>query len=40
VRPNQAVAAEDSLLRIDDYAVDGPKERLTNAQIDRSLYGP
>ena len=40
VRPGQAVSAEDSLLRIDDYAVDGRKGRLSNAQIDRSLYGP
>ncbi len=40
VRPSQAVSAEDSLLRIDDYAVDGRKGRLTNAQVDRALYGP
>jgi antitoxin (DNA-binding transcriptional repressor) of toxin-antitoxin stability system len=40
VRPTQAASADDSLLRIDDYAVDGRKSRLTNAQIDRALYGP
>lgn len=31
--------ADDPLLRIDEYAVDGPRRGLSNAQIDRLLYG-
>jgi prevent-host-death family protein len=40
VRPESlAVADDDALLRVDDFAVDGPGGRLTNAGIDRALYG-
>lgn len=31
--------ADDPLLRIDDYAVAGPRRKLSNAEIDRLLYG-
>lgn len=30
---------DDALLRIDEYAVDGPRRKLSNAQIDRLIYG-
>jgi prevent-host-death family protein len=30
---------DDPLLRIDDFAVDGPADRLTNEEIDRLVYG-
>lgn len=40
VRPEGAeVREDDPLLRIDDFAVDGPGERLTNQEIDGLLYG-
>lgn len=40
VRAGRATPApNDALLRIDDYAVDGPRTRLSNAAIDRELYG-
>ena len=31
--------ANDPLLNLDEFAVDGPDGKLTNADIDRSLYG-
>lgn len=41
VRPGVSdVPEDDALLRIDDYAVDGPGGRLDNAEIDRVLYEP
>lgn len=33
-----AVLDDDPLLRIDDFAVDGPGGRLTNRQMDRFVY--
>ena len=33
-------AATDALLRIDDFAVDGPGKRISNSEIDRIVYGP
>lgn len=40
VRPEGTeVPEDDPLLRIDDFAVDGPGERLTNEEIDRLIYG-
>jgi antitoxin (DNA-binding transcriptional repressor) of toxin-antitoxin stability system len=34
-----AVAENDPLLHVDDYAVDGPGGSLENDDIDRLLYG-
>lgn len=31
--------AHDPLLNLEDFAVDGPGGRLSNAKIDRTLYG-
>jgi prevent-host-death family protein len=31
--------ANDPLLNLDEFAVDGPGGKLTNAAIDRTLYG-
>lgn len=31
--------ADDALLRIDEYAVNGPGRKLSNTQIDRLVYG-
>jgi antitoxin (DNA-binding transcriptional repressor) of toxin-antitoxin stability system len=40
VRPEGGeVRDDDPLLRIDDFAVDGPGERLTNEEIDQLVYG-
>lgn len=40
VRPKTlTVADDDPMLRVDDFAVDGQGGRLTNADIDRTLYG-
>ena len=33
------VAPDDALLRIDDFAVDGPGGELPNEEIDRLIYG-
>lgn len=33
------IREDDPLLRIDDFAVDGPGDRLTNEEIDRLVYG-
>jgi prevent-host-death family protein len=33
------VPGSDALLRIEEFAVDGPAGRTTNAQIDRIVYG-
>jgi prevent-host-death family protein len=30
---------DDPLLRVDEYAFDGPVGKLTNAEIDRIVYG-
>jgi prevent-host-death family protein len=41
VRPEAtAVPEDDPLLRVDDYAVDGPGGALSNKEIDRVVYGP
>jgi prevent-host-death family protein len=41
VSPEAApVPADDPLLRVDDFAVDGPGGTLRNAEIDRAVYGP
>ena len=34
-----AVPEDDPLLRIEDFAVDGPGGRLSNRDIDRLVYG-
>lgn len=34
------VPEDDPLLRVDDFAVDGPGQALTNEEIDRLVYGP
>lgn len=34
------IPEDDPLLRIDDFAVDGPGGRLGNAEIDRLAYEP
>ena len=40
VRPEGAeVPEDDPLLRIEDFAVDGPGHPLTNEEIDRVVYG-
>lgn len=40
VRPEgREIREDDPLLRIDDFAVDGPGDRLTNEEIDRLIYG-
>lgn len=36
---SSSIAADDALLRLDDYAMDGPGGALTNEAIDRSVYG-
>ena len=33
------VSRDDPLRRVDEYAFDGPVEKLTNAEIDRIVYG-
>lgn len=38
-RSTAAVPDDDPLLRVDDFAVDGPGGRLPNGAIDRLLYG-
>lgn len=37
--PAAGAPDEDALLRIDEYAVNGPRRKLSNAQIDRLIYG-
>jgi antitoxin (DNA-binding transcriptional repressor) of toxin-antitoxin stability system len=40
VRPEPTdIGEDDPMLRIDDFAVDGPGGPLTNAEIDRLVYG-
>ncbi|MGQ0813780.1 MAG: type II toxin-antitoxin system Phd/YefM family antitoxin [Gemmatimonadota bacterium] len=40
VKPEAAVVPDDDpLLRVDDFAVDGPGGVLPNEQIDRVIYG-
>lgn len=40
VRPQtSAIPADDPILRIDDFAVDGAGGPLTNEEIDRAIYG-
>ncbi|HQW08436.1 MAG TPA: type II toxin-antitoxin system prevent-host-death family antitoxin [Steroidobacteraceae bacterium] len=34
-----ALPPEDPLLNLEQFALDGPSERLANAEIDRALYG-
>ena len=34
-----ALPLEDPLLNLEQFALDGPGEKLTNAEIDRALYG-
>lgn len=34
-----ALPADDPLLNLDEFAVDGPGGRLTNREIDRIVYG-
>ena len=33
------VPKDDPLLRVDDYAIDGPGGPLANAEVDRLVYG-
>ena len=35
----EALPADDPLLNLDEFAIDGAGGRLTNADIDRLLYG-
>lgn len=35
----RALPPQDPLLNLDDFAVDGPGGKITNAGIDRALYG-
>lgn len=37
--PSAATSGDDPLLRIDEYAVEGPARKLSNPEIDRLLYG-
>jgi antitoxin (DNA-binding transcriptional repressor) of toxin-antitoxin stability system len=37
--PDGEVSEDDPLLRVDDFAVDGPGGCLTNQEIDRLIYG-
>ncbi len=39
IEPSATVAENDPLLRVDDYAVEGPGGTLENEDIDRLLYG-
>jgi antitoxin (DNA-binding transcriptional repressor) of toxin-antitoxin stability system len=40
VRPEPAAVPEDDpLLRVEDFAVDGPGRPLSNEEIDRLVYG-
>lgn len=40
VRPQTSeIPADDPLLRLEDYAVDGAGGPLTNEEIDRAVYG-
>lgn len=34
-----AAPADEALLRIDEYAVLGPRRKLSNAEIDQLVYG-
>lgn len=38
--PGGEISKNDSLLRVDDFAVDGPGGRLTNVEVDRLIYDP
>jgi prevent-host-death family protein len=38
-RKRRALRADDPLLNLDTFAVDGPGGELTNEDIDRTLYG-
>jgi len=38
-RRRSALPADDPLLNLDTFAVEGPGGSLTNADIDRTLYG-
>lgn len=38
--PGGAISENDSLLRVDDFAVEGPGGRLTNEEVDRLIYDP
>jgi antitoxin (DNA-binding transcriptional repressor) of toxin-antitoxin stability system len=37
--PGGDVPEDDPLLRVDDFAVDGPGGHLTNEAVDRLIYG-
>lgn len=38
-RGGKSDAEADALLRLDEYAVDGPGDALTNEEMDRMVYG-
>jgi antitoxin (DNA-binding transcriptional repressor) of toxin-antitoxin stability system len=38
-KAERRLPSDDPLLNLDSFAIDGPRGKLTNAEIDRSLYG-
>ena len=38
-KAERRLPSDDPLLNLDDFALDGPRGKLTNAEIDRILYG-
>jgi prevent-host-death family protein len=38
-KPRRRPSEDDALLRVDEYAWDGPVSPMTNADIDRAVYG-
>ena len=38
-RTRSQLLLDDPLLRVDEYGFDGPVSKLTNADIDRTVYG-
>jgi prevent-host-death family protein len=38
-KAERRLPSDDPLLNLDSFAIDGPRAKLTNAEIDRILYG-
>ena len=38
-KAERRLPSDDPLLNLDDFALDGPRGKLTNGEIDRILYG-
>ncbi len=38
-KAKRCLPSDDPLLNLDEFAIDGPGGKLTNAEIDRVLYG-